>query len=180
MMMSNKIPTREALYISLKLNNNPEHPRIWPWVYRTYKTNPPQAFIRNPYYWAVDTQGNQLPYVDRFMVDVKTEKLVPIAATNGAITMQGFNFYFFHYTLFMSHRDKGNYDVYHWQRSGSSDWTLYPNLNRYIDPNDPSTYNKWELLNDKRFRQALSLAINRQQIIAVSYTHLTLPTIYSV
>lgn len=172
MMMSNKIPTREALYISLKLNNNPEHPRIWPWVYRTYKTNPPQAFIRNPYYWAVDTQGNQLPYVDRFMVDVKTEKLVPIAATNGAITMQGFNIYFFHYTLFMSHRDKGNYDVYHWQRSGSSDWTLYPNLNRYIDPNDPSTYNKWGLLNDKRFRQALSLAINRQQIIdAVYYGH---------
>ncbi len=165
MMRVNKLTHKEALYITLKQSNNAEHPRIWPWIYRTYKANPPQTFVRNPYYWAVDTEGNQLPYVDRFMVDVKTEKLVPIAASTGAITMQAFNIYFYHYTLFMSQRDAGNYDVYHWYKAGSSDWTLYPNLNRYIDPNDPKTRNKWELLNDKRFRQALSLAINRQQII---------------
>ena len=169
MMRVNKITKRDALYITLKLVNNPEHPRIWPWIYRTYKANPPQAYVRNPYYWAVDTQGNQLPYVDRFMMDVKTERLVPIAAANGAITMQGFNIYYFHYTLFMSQRDAGNYDVYHWYASGCSDWTLYPNLNRYVDPNDPKTRNKWELLNDKRFRQALSLAINRQHIIDAVY-----------
>ena len=169
MMRVNKITTKDALYFTLKLSNNPEHPRIWPWVYRTYKPNPPQTFVRNPYYYAVDSQGNQLPYVDRFTVEVKTERLVPIAASNGSITMQGFNIYYFHYTLFMSHRDKGNYDVYHWYTSGSSDWALYPNLDRYIDPDDPKTRNKWELLNNKRFRQALSLAINRQQIIDAVY-----------
>ena len=169
MMRVNKITLKNALYITLKLSSNPEHPRIWPWIYRTYKPNPPQTFVRNPYYWAVDSKGNQLPYVDRFMVDVRTERLVPIAAANGSITMQAFNIYFFHYTLFMSQRDRGNYDVYHWYTSGSSDWTLYPNLDRYIDPNDPKTRNKWKLLNDKRFRQALSLAINRQQIIDAVY-----------
>ena len=165
MMRVNKLTHKKALYITLKQSNNSEHPRIWPWIYRTYKANPPQTFVRNPYYWAVDTEGNQLPYVDRFMVDVKTERLVPIAASTGAITLQAFNIYFYHYTLFMSQRDAGNYDVYHWYKSGSSDWTLYPNLNRYIDPNAPKTRNKWQLLNDKRFRQALSLAIDRQQII---------------
>ncbi len=169
MMRVNKITQRDALYITLKLSNNPEHPRIWPWIYRSYRPNPPQNYVRNPYYWAVDSLGNQLPYVDRFTVDVKTEKLVPIAASNGSITMQGFNIYYFHYTLFMSHRDIGNYDVYHWYKSGSSDWAIYPNLDRYIDPNDPSTRKKWELLNNKRFRQALSLAINRQQIIDAVY-----------
>ena len=169
MMRVNKITKKDALYITLKLSNNPEHPRIWPWTYRTYKPNPPQTFVRNPYYYAVDTEGNQLPYVDRFMVEVKTERLVPIAASNGSITMQGFNIYYFHYTLFMSHRDIGNYDVYHWYASGCSDWTLFPNLDRYVDPDDPRTLKKWELLNDKRFRQALSLAINRQQIIDAVY-----------
>ncbi len=169
MMRVNKITKKNVLYITLKLSNNSEHPRIWPWIYRTYKPNPPQTFVRNPYYWAVDSEGNQLPYVDRFMVEVKTEKLVPIAASNGAITMQTFNIYFLHYTLFMSQRNAGNYDVYHWYKAGSSNWTLYPNLDRYIDPDDPKTRNKWELLNDKRFRQALSLAINRQQIIDAVY-----------
>ena len=54
-MKAKKIPTRKALYVSLRLNNNPDYPRIWPWIYRTYKSNPPQAYVRNPYYWAVDT-----------------------------------------------------------------------------------------------------------------------------
>ena len=168
-MKADKIPTRLALYAAKKLTNNPDHPRIWPWIYRTYKPNPPQAFVRNPYYWAVDTEGNQLPYVDRFMIDVKTANLVPIAASNGAITMQTFNIYFLYYTLFMSQREAGGYDLYHWYPSGITKWGLYPNLNRYVDPHDPSTQKKWELLNDKRFRQALSLAINRQQIIDAVY-----------
>ena len=168
-MKAYKTPTRKALYLTLKLANNPEHPRIWPWIYRTYKSNPPQVSVRNPYYWAVDTEGNQLPYVDRLMIDVKTEKLVPIAVANGAVTMQTFNIYFLHYTFFMSQRDAGEYDVYHWYDSGLSEWDVYPNLNLHIDPENPTTNKKWELLNDKRFRQALSLAINRKQIIDAVY-----------
>ncbi len=65
----------------------------------------------------------------------------------------------------MSQREENNYEVYHWYNSGVSDWALFPNLNRHRDPNDPKTEKKWELLNDKRFRKALSLAINRQDII---------------
>jgi len=168
-MEAEKIPSRLALYVAKKLTNNQDHPRIWPWIYRTYKPNPPQAFVRNPYYWAVDTEGRQLPYVDRFMIDVKTADMVPIAATNGAITMQSFNIYFLHYTLFMSQREAGRYDLYHWYPSGITEWGLYPNLNRYVDPQDPATLKKWALLNNKRFRQALSLAINRQQIIDAVY-----------
>jgi ABC-type dipeptide/oligopeptide/nickel transport system permease component/ABC-type transport system substrate-binding protein len=175
-MKANKIPTRKALYISLRLNNNPDHPRIWPWIYRTYKSNPPQAYVRNPYYWAVDTEGNQLPYVDRFMIDVKSSKLVPIAAASGAITMQAVNIYFLHYTLFMSQRDAGGYDVYHWYPSGFRMWGILPNLNKNINPHDPMSKPKRELLKDKRFRQALSLAINRQQIIDAVYYGVGVPT----
>ncbi len=174
-MKAYKTPTRKALYLTLKLANNPEHPRIWPWIYRTYKSSPPQVSVRNPYYWAVDTEGNQLPYVDRFMIDVKTERLVPIAVANGAVTMQTFHIYFLHYTFFMSQRDAGAYDVYHWYASGMSEWAIYPNLNLHIDPENPTTKKKWELLNDKRFRQALSLAINRKQIIDAIYNGLGEP-----
>ncbi len=164
-MKAEKIPTRKALYVSLKILNNPDHPRVWPWIYRTYKPNPPQAYVRNPYYWAVDTEGNQLPYVDRYTVEAKSHNLVPIAVANGAITMQPYNIYIQFYTYFMSQREAGGYEVYHWYNSGASDWTIRPNLNKHIDPKDPRTEKKWKLLNDLRFRIALSLAINRQQII---------------
>jgi len=164
-MKAYKIPTKKGLYNTLMLTNNPDHPRLWPWIYRTYKSNPPQSFVRNPYYWAVDTEGNQLPYLDRYMIDVKTAQLVPIAAANGAITLQAFNIYYLYYTYFMSQREAGGYEVYHWYNSGASDWVIFPNLNKHIDPKDPTSEKKWVLLNDVRFRIALSLAINRQQII---------------
>ncbi len=175
-MNAKKIPTRKALYVSLRLNNNPDYPRLWPWIYRTYKSNPPQAYVRNPYYWAVDTEGNQLPYVDRFIIDVKSSKLVPIAAASGAITMQAVNIYFLHYTLFMSQREAGGYDVYHWYPSGFRMWGILPNLNKNINPHDPMSKPKRDLLKDKRFRQALSLAINRQQIIDAVYYGVGVPT----
>ncbi len=160
-----KTPTKKALYVSLKRLNNPDHPRIWPWIYRTYKPNPPQVYVRNPYYWAVDTDGNQLPYINRYSVEAKSHNLVPIAAANGAITMQPFNIYIQFYTYLMAQREVGDYEVYHWYNSGASDWTIRPNLNKHINPKDPRTEKKWILLNDVRFRKALSLAINRQQII---------------
>ena len=52
---------------------------------------------------------------------------------------------------------------------------MQPNLNYWVDPDNPVTAMKWELLNDKRFRQALSLAINRQQIIDAVYNGVTEP-----
>ena len=69
----------------------------------------------------------------------------------------------------MSQREENNYEVLHWYNSGVSDWALFPNLNRHVDPDDPRTEKKWELLNDKRFRKALSLAINRRDIIDAIY-----------
>ena len=168
-MKAMNIPTRQGLYLKMKDHINPECPRIWPWVYHTYKANPPHFYVRNPYYWAVDPKGNQLPYIDRVMIDVKTVKLVPITAASGGLTMQGRHIYFKYYTLFMSEREANDYDVYHWQSDSRTVWTIYPNINRRVDSDDPITYMKWELLNDKRFRQALSLAINRPQIIDAVY-----------
>ena len=48
------------------LQNNPDVPVLSPW--KVVKATP--DFImweRNPYFWIVDTEGNQLPYIDRLM-----------------------------------------------------------------------------------------------------------------
>ncbi|MBV9544725.1 MAG: hypothetical protein JOY61_10135, partial [Chloroflexi bacterium] len=44
---------------------NPECPVMTPWRTVTPINNSTWTLERNPYFWAVDTQGNQLPYIDR-------------------------------------------------------------------------------------------------------------------
>ena len=169
-MKARNLTTPESLYTAIKIWSNPKHPRMWPWIFRTHTLNPPFVFVRNPYYFAVDTAGNQLPYIDRIFYDLKPPELLPAAAAGGNITMQAFNIQFMNYTMLMSERESGNYEVFHWYPSERSQWTIHPNLNRYVDPEDPTTKHKRELLSDVRFRRAASLAINRQQIInAVFY-----------
>ena len=170
-----RLPSRRSLVTILKLWNNPEHPRFWPWIYRTYKANPPHVFVRNPYYWAVDTEGNQLPYLDQIYIDATNYKLVPIAAASGAITFKIFDSMDLNYTLLMSQREANDYEVYHWFPATRSRYLIYPNFNLWVDPDNPATQMKHDLINDKRFRQALSLAINRQQIIDIVYSGMAEP-----
>jgi len=148
---------------------NPEKPQMWPWIYRTYRSNPPQEYVRNPYFWMVDTQGNQLPYLDRVLFLQKGANMIPVVASNGEITMQQRHIRSRDYTLLMSGREKYGYDVYHWYLADRSDYTIFPNLTKKVVPGDTESAMKRELLNDKRFRQALSLAIDRERIIRADY-----------
>jgi len=159
-----RIQSPESLYRALKDTYNPEHPRLWPWVYRTYKPSPPQAFIRNAYYFMVDTKGNQLPYVDRVHFEVKSMGMIAVSAKDGEITMQERHLYYDQYTLLMSMREQSGYEVLHWYPGDASVFVISVNLNRRED-DAPDSARKKELLNDKRFRQALSLAIRRRDII---------------
>ena len=161
------IGTPESLYRERQSTFNPEHPRLWPWIYRTYKPGTPQVFVRNPYYFAVDTQGNQLPYLDRLFCEVKPAEMLSTSLTSGDIGMHARLTGFHDYSEYMSRREINGYDIHHWYMSLSSYWTIWPNLNRRIDPEDPTTAIKHRLLNERQFRQALSLAINRRPIIEV-------------
>lgn len=161
---------KRTFYQGLKDFRNPDHPRLSPWIYRTAKASPPEGFVRNPYFWAVDSQGNQLPYLDRVLFEVKNVKLIPMAAANGEVTMQERNIVFDDYTMLMENRKKNNYEVLHWFQATRAVWALWPNLNRRVIPGDKESQWKSQFLNEKTFRQALSLAINRQQIIDSVYS----------
>jgi ABC-type dipeptide/oligopeptide/nickel transport system permease component/ABC-type transport system substrate-binding protein len=173
-MQAMKQPSRSAAYKSVKDYLNPEHPRMWPWVYRTYKANPPWNVVRNPYYWVVDTQGNQLPYLDRILFQLKDGNMTLISLSKGEASMQWSYNLFADYTLLMTQRKKYDYEVYHWW-SGESTYVIYPNLNLRIEQSSPSSKAKAELINNKLFRHALSLAINRQRIIDAVYNGLGKP-----
>ena len=153
----------------------PDYPRLWPWVYRKYQSSPPYCLVRNPYYWMVDTNGNQLPYIDSMVFTHRSQEMVPIAAANGEVSMQFRFIPFGEYTHLMSQRKSNNYEVYHWYPGDRSEFLIACNLNYRVDAEDIASQNKHDLLNDRRFRQALSLAINRRAIIKAEYGGLAEP-----
>lgn len=169
-MQAFQLSSSRALYQRLKQWHNPEHPRLWPWVYRNYTPNAPYVFVRNPYYCAVDTEGNQLPYLDRLVMDVRPGNLFGLTASSGQLSMQDRFMRYEDYVLLMSQAKRNGYSVYHWYQGTRSQYTIYPVINRRIDPDRPETAWKHQLLNDRRFRQALSLAINRRDVIDALYS----------
>ncbi len=177
-----QLPSARAVYDRMSGSSsytgdiyNPECPRMWPWIYRQYRASAPQTFVRNPYYFAVDPAGNQLPYLDRVVSDVKAKAFIAAASAGGEVSMQVRYIEFQDYTLLASQAEKNGYHLNNWQPAGATVLTFFPNLNRRIDPHDPATQWKHTLLNEKTFRQALSLALNRQEIIDAVYNGVGTP-----
>ncbi len=144
--------------------NNPECPRLWPWVPAEVAGHDEKVYVRNPFYFAVDVEGNQLPYIDRIVFQIKSREMLNLSAASGDVSMQGRHLQQKYYSTIMSRRHDFGYDVVHFRQPGTI--ALAFNLQRRIVPGKPSTRIKAELLRDHRFRQAVALAINRRQIIS--------------
>ena len=171
-----QLPSARGLYHHMKHFQNSEHPRLWPWIYRSYRSNPPQVFVRNPYYYVVDEAGNQLPYIDRIQFAVRTSQMLPMSFASGHVSMQARHVRFENYTELVTRAPQVGTRILHWYPGTRSTWVINPNLNRRVDPNNPETKWKAQLLSDKRFRQALSLAINRDAIVKGEFNNQVKPS----
>ncbi len=143
-------------------NENPDLPSLQPWI---LVTQPPASrfeFARNPYYHRVDAAGRQLPYIDTVSFTVVNTKLIPAKAASGDSDLQARGLGFENYAVLKQGEKRHNYKVLLWRSASGSEMALYPNLN-ISDP-------LWrELVRDARFRQALSLAIDRDEINQTIY-----------
>lgn len=169
------VTTPRALYVRMKDWKNPEQPRLWPWITRTTNASSPYVFVRNPYYAAVDTAGNQLPYIDRLVIEVRPQDVFGLIASSGQVSMQDRYIRYDDHVLLTSQAERNHYEVYNWYAGDRSAFTIFPVINRAADPARPDTVWKHQLLNDRRFRQALSLAINRKDIIDALYNGQAVP-----
>jgi len=138
---------------------NPDVPVLTAWRNLDLSTGAMMRFERNAYYWKVDTAGNQLPYIDKlemyFYSDAETCLLKALAGEcdfqyRTVASLPNYP------TLFKG-QDKGGYRLVPSDTLHSNVFTTF--LNRTTT--DPI---KNKLYNDLRFRQALSLAIDRNQI----------------
>ncbi|MCG8560020.1 MAG: ABC transporter substrate-binding protein [Hyphomicrobiales bacterium] len=142
--------------------DNPERPTLEPWVNVTPPPSERFVFKRNPYYHRIDKNGRQLPYVDRVVVNLGSVSMVPARTGSGEANLQARYIRFVNYTFLKKSEKRNNFSVKLWRTLKSSHKALYPNLNAKDEA--------WRtLLNDVRFRRALSLAVNRHEINQVIY-----------
>ncbi|MGQ9629435.1 MAG: ABC transporter substrate-binding protein [bacterium] len=138
----------------------PERPEMRAWKSVTDLSDPYQIAERNPYYWKVDTAGNQLPYIDRVMRElVSAVDIMILKVLSGDIDFQGRHLWtqYSSYTVFVQNREKGGYRVLKYRGGDPSRVVIY--LNQTVK--DPVLR---ELFRNKKFRIALSLGIDRNEI----------------
>ena len=142
---------------------DPERPDINPWVLKEITVKGDKIFSRNPYYWKVDTEGNQLPYIDELRrIVAKSTGIMDLKMMSGELNYAGCKLSFNDYPLYKEGEEKGNYRA-----------VL---MNGDVRTNQGMSFNLWhkdpvmrEIFNDVRFRQALSLGMNRGRINEVLY-----------
>ena len=144
---------RDALYVM----DNPELPTLQPW---RPVVAPPADVVpaeRNPYFHRVDQRGRQLPYIDRLVMVLADKAVISVKASTGEADLQARYLSFDQVSFLKRNERSAGYRVYLWSTASSATVCLYPNLTT----NDPVMR---PLLLDRRFRRALSLAIDRDEI----------------
>jgi len=150
-------------------NDNPDLPTLNPWKLVTVP--PTQRFVyeRNAFYYRIDDKGHQLPYFDRMVLTLAAANLVPAKAGLGESDLQCRYLNMRDYTFLRKSAKTSHVDVRLWEQGSGSQLALYPNLNAKDEV--------WRKLNrDVRFRRALSLAIDRDELNEVIYIGLAKPS----
>ncbi len=145
---------------------NTEKPTIDPWVVtEAYSGGATRVVMeRNPYFWQVDQTGQQLPYIDRlsFSIAQDVESLM-LDALSGKLDIQERHIDSLQNKPTLSQNmKKGDYRLIELVNAGAQQVQIYLNLTH-------KDAKMREMFGNKQFRQALSLGMNRKEIIELVY-----------
>ncbi len=144
-------------------------PVLKPWM-QVDITQTARIYERNPYYFAVDTVGNQLPYIDGIhLITCGDEEMINMKTIAGDLDFASRMLEVGNYPLYKKNAEQGGYRVLDWKRGEASAMSFAFNLNH-----DDAQLNR--IFSDVRFRRAMSLAINRDEINETVFYGLATPT----
>jgi peptide/nickel transport system substrate-binding protein len=125
-----------------------------------------RVFIANPYYFKVDTSGQQLPYIDRNHERFLNAELQILATINGEIDQKIQGLGISNFPVLKENAEKGGYKVT--LPKGGVGTYLSFNIT-HKDPDLAAIYG------DVRFRRAVNHAIDRDEVIEAVYLGLGRP-----
>lgn len=145
-------------------------PVLYPWVTKEVSTTH-FLFERNPYYFKVDAEGNQLPYIDEVKSTyVQDPEMIGLKTIAGEVDLSRETTALVKMPLYRENAEASGFKA------------ILANM--HVTPSDiflNLTYEDkvWrEVVRDKRFRQALNYAINKEEIIeSLYYGFAELPTV---
>jgi ABC-type transport system substrate-binding protein len=119
---------------------------------------------RNPYYWKVDTDGSQLPYIDRFVNELISDpEVMLLKVTAGEVDMQTRTINSLQNKPVLARsRDKAGYEFFDMANANMNTTIISLNLCH----KNPVLR---EIFRNRDFRVGLSHAINREEIIVAAY-----------
>ena len=143
-------------------NEPPLAPTVQP--YRLVRKTPTTEYYeRNPFYWKVDPDGNQLPYIDEVQADIiDNNEVMAAKAATGQVDFAGFSMKTQDFPLFKLGEKSSGIRTLQWNRIHGNDVIIMPNFTFDDD-------RLRELYRDRRFRVALSHAINRPEMNSIIY-----------
>lgn len=137
---------------------NPDLPVMSPWMTERPVIDPIWSMKRNPYYWAVDTEGNQLPYIDEIVINLAEDReVLLLRALAGEIDFQGRHISISRLPVLIENMETGDYRV---DIGRGFCHSAGFHFNHSYDGDDE--IQSW--IRNVEFRRALSLGIDRDQI----------------
>ena len=151
------------------LQQDVDRPILLPWMWESQASNGDRFWVRNPYFWEIDTVGNQLPYPDyheRWVtgnLEVLAAKVIAGEGTHASwyLTLTD-------YPLFKENEGKGGYTAGLYPDSRASEYGLafnYGHDDLFLR----------ELFNDLRWRMAMSHAMNRDEMNELNFAGTGVP-----
>ncbi|RKN44931.1 ABC transporter substrate-binding protein [Streptomyces hoynatensis] len=154
-------------YIALQADCwvNPDLPTVNPWLAQNAVGEGSSVVAeRNPYYWKVDPDGSQLPYIDKMVCEVLQDAEVEVLkVSNGDLDMQLYHFGTIrNKPVIARSQDEGEYDLIDFVPDTVN--TMIIGFNQ-THPDEA----KRAVFANKDFRIGLSYAIDREKIINTIY-----------
>ena len=145
---------------------NPDCPALTSWICGSFEPGLRRTWVRNPYYYAVDTEGDQLPYingVDEIAIADDQTKLLTILQ-GGADFVSHILYWapLSELSTLKEGQEEGNYVMHLWDCGGGTGSCFFFN-------NDNPEEEKRALYRNPTFKQAISHCIDRDTIQKVVY-----------
>ncbi len=137
---------------------DPDCPTLYPWKLEEVDDNSNKYYVRNPYYFKIDTAGQQLPYADEQQrLIFGSAEVFGLQSIAGDYTAAGQFLSLSDMPLYSREQETGNYRVQLFEGAGNQSTLMF----NYSYQQDDMLR---DIFNDLRFRKAVSLAIDRDEI----------------
>ncbi len=167
----------------VQLFGNRRVPGVWggpdgikehPTLFHMHVVDTPQEGLyiweRNPYYWKVDAEGNQLPYLDNFRWEFSANtEVTKLKIAQSELDLVGqHEVTMMEYPFYKENEPKANYVVGDYISSMGDRVCIFPNHTPFTEDGQPDE-GLTEIVQDYRWKKALSMAIDRDEINEVIF-----------